>query len=308
MQIDDLCEKIALFLKRGGFLKSIYKKFDDIKKLIDQSGFFIGKEDEIKSYVDVAFDMIYKEDKEYLAHAYLQLYIILEELLNNIYVHGDGCLGIEYVDDYIINGNHSQTVVRWDKDKEGVWVTQVVEGGCKINHFPHRDRVPEGKIIKKDTNYKAVAVLSLLYNRPDLKGNTWQWSSIRDCRNQKAAHPPKGAVSKSDIDCIADFLTFMLDKKNIHESFFGVMEEGEDGMSNYQIDSIYDKMREMKNQEYTVEKDGKYYHCGDYCVIDSRTCEKYRLLGEKVTICNLKINDDNDSLSRNYLFKAKVVF
>lgn len=204
------------------YLKDIYVKVDQIKKLLLNSNYFGEKTEETLGNLDVAFDLLTNglDNVEYFAYAYLQLFIVIESYLNLDTVFKDTFDGF-----CLLNGMDSYKLL---KDKKGSEYQSIITYDDRNKTYTLNQGVFKRDFI--DTNFRGSAIL--IFKFGEKTSNVYNWKDIIYVRNNKAAHPQKAEVTLYDINKIIDFMLFFFDDNNakwrpLTDAFSGItIEEG----------------------------------------------------------------------------------
>lgn len=201
--INSLIENFKTTLVKASWLKSIYKSFDRIKtNAIDLSNHFIVN---LENNLSICFELLIKsfETEKYINYAYLQLFLIVEELIkeDSLFEGGNNC--------YVVTPSLRYLVLsKKDPTKENVPYKSALtwaNGHYKVGESEYKRRI--------DTNFIMSSIL-LFRNGLPTSGSE-NWSKIYSIRNKKAAHPEVGIVELTEINMLSKFLEFILDESNI---------------------------------------------------------------------------------------------
>ena len=193
------------------FLKEIYKKMRDVKMLIESSGCFGDKTEEVTGSIETAFELLSKAEKEntnseYYAYTYLQLFLVIEQ-----YVNQDSVMEITEEGLNLLNGQDRYRVLKNKKQIE----KKNYEYDSKISfnsHFTFQEEKYYCRFI--ETNYRVSALL--IYKFGKNTSAVMNWTDIYKVRNDKAAHPKKEVVKIYEIHQIIDFMLYFFDDKNFN--------------------------------------------------------------------------------------------
>lgn len=204
--IDALISSIDRGIARGHWLKKVYVCIAKISDLISQSLLFQDKKDEILGNLNVAFDLLSKNNYEvnpkYLAYSYLQLYIVVEKFLQEDSIYHE--IGREAV----AFGRY--IVARWASIDKLTICDYAINNGPKyrLGLNLHESR----KNWWKDTHFKMSSVLLFGYGVRNTGNHPWY--NIKDVRNNKAGHPETGDVTQRELETLLDFMIFIFDENN----------------------------------------------------------------------------------------------
>lgn len=204
--IDALISSIDRGIARGHWLKKVYACIAKISDLIFQSLLFQDKKDEILGNLNVAFDLLSKNNYEvnpkYLAYSYLQLYIVVEKFLQEDSIYHE--IGREAV----AFGRY--IVARWASIDKLTICDYAINNGPKyrLGLNLHESR----KKWWKDTHFKMSSVLLFGYGVRNTGNHPWY--NIKDVRNNKAGHPETGDVTQRELETLLDFMIFIFDENN----------------------------------------------------------------------------------------------
>ena len=205
--IKNLRNTLTNCIKRQ-YLREIYPKFEKVKILLKQYNFFGDKTDVILGNIDVAFDLLAKNNRTigYNAYSFLQLYIVIEEFVNQ-----DSVIDITENDLYLCNINNRYRLL---KDKKKIGGGKMYEYNSVLSFKSHfvlkKDKYQTTRFI--DTNFRISALLIFKFGKPT--SSVSGWTDIYNNRNTKAAHPQKGEITVSDIHQILDFMLFFFNENN----------------------------------------------------------------------------------------------
>lgn len=179
------------------FLKGVFENIlcikNNFKKLFSGANAI----NEIDSFLDIAFEFLYKTpfDKKYFNYAYLNLFLIIE-----LFTQQDEILqqvnGNVYVGDICVKEGNDQSIS--------------FENGKYILKKSNNNKI--------DINFKVSSLLIYRFgfdNSSELK-----WTSIYTQRNKNIAHYDKtteSQINNSSIQCILNFLLYISDKQNIND-------------------------------------------------------------------------------------------
>lgn len=224
ISIVKLTKAIEIASKRAFFLKEIGKKNAEIKDFIFHNNYFDDNSDDNKvsqerterirnklySNLDLAFELLdlsceISGKEKYFAYSYLQYFICIEEFLKikEIFEFGDNC----YVS--------KSTLVAQKDPVNSQWTSSIKHVDSKPSYYHLKEDSNNQRLNPQQTDFKMSSVLIYLFNQDN--SNSKNWPIIRDVRNQKAAHPEKGKVTKGNIIQLLDFLLFIFNKGCIQE-------------------------------------------------------------------------------------------
>jgi CheY-like chemotaxis protein len=201
---NSLINKMSLSLKKALWLKSIYKSFDRIKtNAIYLSNHFIVS---LENNLSICFELLIKsfETEKYRNYAYLQLFLIVEELIREDYFFesGNNCYVVTPSLRYLVLSKKDPTKENSPYKSALTWAN----GHYKVGESDYKRRI--------DTNFIMSAIL-LFRNGLPTSGSE-NWSKINSIRNKKAAHPEVGIVEFNEIKMLSKFLEFILDESNLN--------------------------------------------------------------------------------------------
>lgn len=216
--LKNLYSGIENALPKAKFLKSAISKIDKIKTLLkinsDESELT-----DFQKYTQANFDVAFKllndsfitidrkaSNRKYINHAYLQLFLIIENWLkqDSVFIERDGSC-------YVINGE-KQYLVRKptgeDKEYEYAIKWEQMNRLYKIEN--------EIKMHKKsyeDTMFKMSAVLLFKFGVESLEGHVW--NKINGIRNHKIGHVENdNFVTQEEINKLLDFMLYIFNTLN----------------------------------------------------------------------------------------------
>jgi DNA-binding NarL/FixJ family response regulator len=202
--IKSLVSLVSDSLGRAKYLKTVHSKLTKLKHLSKELQLSTNFERSLASNTDIVFQLILKsfEEDKYRNYAYLQLFLIIEDFVKeaSILASRSGELYVMY------NGG----------DHKILEVKRNLVRNCKMT-FNKKERLYEKieSIYERqhvDTNFNVSALLIFRYGCND--SSEKNWPSIRDNRNEKAAHPVKGNIPPKEFTDLIDFMIFLFDKRN----------------------------------------------------------------------------------------------
>ncbi|CAH0999056.1 hypothetical protein LEM8419_00351 [Neolewinella maritima] len=192
---------------RALLLKAIYVKFKlihgtDIPKL---TKYF---RDRLSSNLEVAYTLIEKsfEVPKYKNYAYLQLYLILEDVMNEESLYSGGVT--HTVNGDIVVANQLDEYKPYNCEKALRW--NRANKSCPAAYYTWETVEKDCHPISID--FRMSAVLLCLYGF-DSTSQT-DWPNIRDIRNERGAHASDATITVEDLNRLIDFMVFFFDLKN----------------------------------------------------------------------------------------------
>lgn len=205
--IGSFLDKLKTCVDKAIKLKPIYKSFSSLKKLSKYMSDDFKKR--LENNLTISFELLRKsyEKRKFRNHAYLQLFLIIEEFLkeDTVFEFGDNC--------YVVTPNSRYFVLRKvgpnnrnaKNDPTYFSAIKWVEKHYKKAKSPHYRNI--------DTNFKMSSVLLFRYGLET--SSERKWSQIMKTRNKKAAHPELETVDFDEINMIVKFLIYIFDESNI---------------------------------------------------------------------------------------------
>ncbi|WP_163381629.1 response regulator [Cyclobacterium sp. SYSU L10401] len=199
-----LANELTSSLHKASTLKPIYKSFDIIKNNAINLGdtFKIN----LANNLSICFELLLKsfETTKYINYAYLQLFLIVEELIkeDSVFEFGSNCYVVTPSLRYLVLSQKDPTQKNSAYKSALTWSN----GHYKVGESEFKRSI--------DTNFKMSSIL-LFRNGLPTSGSE-NWSKIYSIRNKKAAHPEVGIVEFSEINMLSKFLEFILDESNIN--------------------------------------------------------------------------------------------
>jgi DNA-binding NarL/FixJ family response regulator len=201
--IKNMINLVSDSLARAKYLKKVdakLKKAQDLSGKLKLSRAF---DRSLASNVDIVFQLLLKsfEEDKYLNYAYLQLFLIVEDFLKepSILMQRIGKL-------YVIYNGGEHEVLGGKKNKRRK--SKMAWSDTK-RLYEKIDSTYERRV---DTSFNVSALLLFRYGCND--SGERNWPSIRDNRNQKAAHPVKGNIQPKELIDLIDFMNFLFEKDN----------------------------------------------------------------------------------------------
>ena len=199
----EFCNNINRCLDNG-YLRKVYLKISQIKKLIQESKCYGDRTDEILGSIDIAYDLLSKSNvqKEYKVYSYLQMFLAIEEYVKNPAVFDLSETGL-----YLYNGDIRYRLLK-DKKIEGKTtsynsiISMDDKGHFTLGHGKYRSRYLE-------TNYLVSALLIFKYGENSSSAN--QWTKINNLRN-RCAHPDEVSITNADFHRILEFMLIFFDE------------------------------------------------------------------------------------------------
>ncbi|MEY4572728.1 MAG: hypothetical protein RLZ10_1976 [Bacteroidota bacterium] len=199
--LDAMVLKLTSSIKRSFYLKPIHQSFIILRrKAKNLSDTFKANLD---SNLSICFELLLKsfEISKFRNHAYLQLFLIVEEFIkeDSVFELGSNCYVVTPTSRYLVLSKTDPT----DKSSPAKSAIKFIanNGHYHIESSNYNRNV--------DTNFIVSAIL-LFRNGLTTSGGE-NWSKIYSIRNKKAAHPELGLVEFSEINQLARFLLFIMD-------------------------------------------------------------------------------------------------
>lgn len=221
-------------LKAGKFLKFIDSSFKKIIGLITINNPEEDFKEGILNNFEIAFKLLHDSffDEKYRNYAYLQLFLIIEEWLkqpnifldesDNCYVAKEGSSDEKYLVRKNVRENEYECAIKFDN-----------------GHYSLGKETKHQKTKFVDTNFKMSSVLLFKYGCST--SGEHNWTSIYKVRNQKAAHPERKLVEKSEIESLLQFMEYIFNQDNINEI----------DISNALPEDSYEKKAKLLKQKYS---------------------------------------------------------
>jgi CheY-like chemotaxis protein len=222
--MNELRGKIETCSKRALFLKPISDKVSRLEQLITENPLlsyeaenyeidsnFIKKK--ILTCIEIAFDLLessieYVGRKKYTNYSYLQFFISIEELLNikSFFQGGDRC----FVNGKILVAKKDST-----NPEENLYKSAIEFVGKKNKKILAHYKISSSNIRSiNSTDFKMSSVLIFMFGNST--SNVMNWPSIREVRNDKAAHIDRGNVTKQEIINLIEYLIYIYDYANVN--------------------------------------------------------------------------------------------
>lgn len=199
--LNDMGKMIIKSFDRASFLKDAFLKMNQISSLISIGNFDSGLKNTIETELKVAFRLLLGlQDSKFMGYSYLQLFKIIEAYANSVFISRGSCR-------YIQNGSESYKVFVYNDCMTGF------DSAIKYeNHENHLERCAYERC--PDTNFIMSCVLIFLFGLDSTDESNW--AAVRDVRNNKAAHPEKGTLSRQDYVELLDFMIWLFDQTNMN--------------------------------------------------------------------------------------------
>lgn len=220
--LNKLYSEIENALPKAKFLKSVVSKMKEIKTML---GINLEENNltDFQKSTHVNFDIAFKllndsfitidkktNNKKYINHAYLPLFLIIENWLNqdSVFIEKDGNL-------YVINGEKKYLIRKpTGEDKEYEYAIQWNDNK-KLYEIGQETK----KQVKsfEDIMFKMSAVLFFKFGVESLEGHIWH--KINGVRNHKIGHVHgNDFVEQKEINQILDFMLFIFKTSNFTET------------------------------------------------------------------------------------------
>jgi CheY-like chemotaxis protein len=202
--IKRLKNTIEQALKKANFLKKVFSVIEEINKYIHDNNLIDESlKKELENNYTIAYDMLEKafDNEKYYNYSYLQLFICIEEFLKikDIFEYGDKC----YLNKNII------VAEKLDKNK---WKSIIKHNESTPSYWTLEEN---DEVINITTDFKMSCYI--IFNLNQQNSKFLNWPDIRDIRNNKAAHPEKGRVTKKDIEKILEFQKHIFNDQNMQQ-------------------------------------------------------------------------------------------
>lgn len=197
----ELCNSINQCLENG-YLRKVYQKVKQVKKLIQESRCFEDRTDEILGSIDVAYDLLSKSNvkTKYKVYSYLQLFFVIEE-----YVKMPSLFDLTEKDLYLYNGETRYRILK-DKESRGKETFYQSVISMKNGHYVLKQDEYRGRFL--ETNFLVSALLIFKFGEENSASH--QWTKIYTLRND-FAHSKVVNISSEDYYRILDFMLFFFD-------------------------------------------------------------------------------------------------
>lgn len=210
--IENIFDIIDKCLKMN-FLSRAKIQLDQIKELSTKNEEYKDFFNDIDSDLEISFDLLIntKSSNKYFSYAFLQLFQIIENYINNenVFIEGD--------DSYVKLKNHEIYVQKRGSEKleKSITLTQNGKYEIKQNLLTLKNKyVPTKRL---DTNFKVSAVLIYKYGK--INSSVEKWTDIYTIRNTKAAHyNPDNELKSNDIFMLIDFIKYFIDARNENDT------------------------------------------------------------------------------------------
>jgi len=198
-------------LKRAKLLKKVVEQSKKITGFIEGGDYSKEFKQSVENNLAIAFKMLYESftDKKYINYSYLQLFLIIEQLVNHeSFLNGDEDIRVKCGDKEILVQQRYK-----NKVKRSIKLTS--NGKYEIVAY----EFPSNKFKRADTNFKVSSVLIYRFGNPNSSTNSW--TKIYENRNTKAAHFDRKNnrfINENEIIEVLNFLSYFTDNSNISDS------------------------------------------------------------------------------------------
>lgn len=198
-------------LKRAKLLKRVVEQSKKITGFIEGGDYSKEFKQSVENNLAIAFKMLYESftDKKYINYSYLQLFLIIEQLVNHeSFLNGDEDIRVKCGDKEILVQQRYK-----NKVKRSIKLTS--NGKYEIVAY----EFSSNKFKRADTNFKVSSVLIYRFGNPNSSTNSW--TKIYENRNTKAAHFDRKNnrfINENEIIEVLNFLSYFTDNSNISDS------------------------------------------------------------------------------------------
>jgi CheY-like chemotaxis protein len=204
--ISKLSSTIQISVEKAKFLKEVAGAFKIVNEFVSKSSTLTTRyEKSVQSNLEIAFKLLEEHYNipKYINYSYLQLFLIVEELLKeeSVFVEGDNC--------YVVHDERLYLVL---KRRNGIGANRVFDSAInfKASHYVLGEYLYERNYI--DTNFKMSAVLLFKYGF--INSIQEGWAKISKIRNTKVAHPEDGIVTEVEYNNLTSFLMYIFNEAN----------------------------------------------------------------------------------------------